>query len=92
MQLERVLSGDDECALCPLPLDFFKSTSCKTPFSLNVEDKDESGDGTRPFSISCGGPYQTQLDAAGFKRQKLCNLWMVKLAPPSCKRFSYRRD
>ena len=92
MQLERVLSGDDECALCSLPLDFFKSTSCKTPFSSNVEDEDESGDGTRLFSISCGGPYQTQLDAAGFKRQKMCNLWMVKLAPPSCKRLSYRRD
>jgi hypothetical protein len=74
MQLERVLSGDDECALCSLPLDFFKSTSCKTPFSSNVEDEDESGDGTRLFSISCGGPYQTQLDAAGFKRQKIVQL------------------
>ncbi len=73
MQLQRVLS-DDACALCLFPLDFLKSTSCETPFSANVEDKDESGDATCPLSTSCSGPYQTQLDAAGFKRQKVVRL------------------
>jgi hypothetical protein len=72
--VQRVLSGEDECALCPFPLDFLKSTSCKTPFSSNVKDKDESGDATCGFSISCSGQYQTQLDAAGFKRQKIVQL------------------
>jgi hypothetical protein len=73
MQLQRVLSHD-ACALCPSPLDFLKSTSCKTPFSSNVKDKDKSGDATCPLYSSCSVPYQTQLDAAGFKRQKLVRL------------------
>ncbi len=73
-QLERVLSGEDECALSPFPLDVLKSTSCKTPFSSNVTDKHESGDATRGISILCSGQHQTQLDAAGFKRQKVVQL------------------
>ena len=74
-QLHRVLSGEDECALCPFPLDFLKSASCKTPFPSNLMEQDNSGgDATCRFSMSCSGQSQTQLDTAGFKRQKIVQL------------------
>jgi hypothetical protein len=74
MQLQRVVSGDDGCTLHPFSHYLCTSTSCKTPFFANVEDNDENGDATCPAAMPSSGPYQTQLDAAGFKRQRIVQL------------------